>query len=436
MSKSIISTFVTTAGAMLVMSVALPAQTFTSLHSFAQQGGHGWLPEGGVLVGPQGQLYGTTYYGGLYTYGTIFELAPPASQGAAWAETVLHSFSDQSGDAYPTTGLSMGPGGALYGVTGSNGGGGAPAFFGTAYQLLPPSGTGTHWPESILHQFTGGADGESPAGVLTVGPGRALYGTTFSGSGSTINGTVFRLTPPAAGGNEWTETVLWAFGAFGPANPQGTLATYNGRIYGVTTAGGTGLVGTVFELAPPTLKGGAWTETTIYNFTGENGDGSTPYAGVVADANGVLYGTTEAGGLPNQGCNPHGFCGIVFSLTPPSVSGGTWTETILHSFTGENGDGATPYAGVILGPNGVLYGTTDAGGSIRNQSCGAGCGIVYELVPPSSQGGTWTEVVLHNFGGADGKEPFAGLVLANGTLYGTTSYGGTSNQGTVFSLIP
>jgi uncharacterized repeat protein (TIGR03803 family) len=172
----------------------------------------------------------------------------------------------------------------------------------------------------------------------------------------------------------------------------------------------------------------------LHTFTGENGDGISPYAGVVVDANGVLYGTTELGGA--QPCDHNG-CGVVFSLTPPSAPGGTWTETILHTFTGENGDGVTPYAGVTLGPNGVLYGTTAGGGAIRNDSCGAGCGVVFELVPPSSQGGTWTEVILHNFDGSDGNEPYAGVTMGpEGTLYGTTVFGGTSNQGTVFSLVP
>ncbi|MGA2736080.1 MAG: choice-of-anchor tandem repeat GloVer-containing protein [Bryobacteraceae bacterium] len=409
------------------MSIALPAQTFTSLYSFAQQGGHGWLPEGGVVVGPQGQLYGTTYYGGTYGYGTIFELAPPASQGGAWTETVLHSFSDQGGDAYPITGVSMGPGGALYGVAQTVSGSGLP-FFGAAFQLRPPSGTSTHWPESILYQFTGGTGGGDPEGPLTVGPGQAIYGTTFSGGGAAIYGTVFRLTPPATSGGEWTETVLWGFGggAGQPSSPQGTLAVYGDRIYGATKNGGISGAGAVFELTPPTVEGGSWTETTIYNFSGENGDGSTPAAGVVVDANGVLYGTTELGGEKPCG---HNGCGIVFSLTPPSAPGGTWTETILHTFTGANGDGFEPLAGVILGPNGVLYGTTDQGGS--------GYGIAYELVPPPAAGGTWTEVVLHSFDGTDGSGLYAGLAMGtDGTLYGTAGYGGASNQGTVFSLVP
>jgi uncharacterized repeat protein (TIGR03803 family) len=432
MSKSIIRTLFTTAGAVFAMSLALPAQTFTSLYSFAQQGGHGWQPWGGVVAGSQGELYGTTYYGGSYTYGTIFELAPPAPQGGAWTETVIHSFSDQGGDAYPITGVSLGPGGALYGAAQTVSGPGL-SFFGTAYQLRPPSGTSTHWPESILYQFSGGTDGGNPEGPLTVGPGQAIYGITSFGSGPAANGTVFRLTPPATSGGAWTETVLWGFGvgAGQPVTPEGALAIYRDRIYGVTKAGGTGLVGTVFELTPPTVEGGSWTETTICNFTGENGDGSTPLAGVVADANGVLYGTTEQGG---QGC-VHG-CGIVFSLTPPSVAGGAWTETILHSFTGANGDGFEPYAGVILGPGGVLYGATYVGGSNQGPNCGEGCGIVYELVPPSSQGATWTEVILHTFAGTDGSGPYASLALSNGTLYGTTRYGGASNQGTVFSLVP
>jgi len=308
MFKLTIRTCVAASGALLAMSVGLSAQTFTSLYSFAQQGAHGWQPWGSVVVGPQGQLYGTTFHGGAYTYGTVYEIEPPASSGGTWIETVLHSFGDQNGDVYPPAGLAMGPGGALYGVTEEAGSSSLPQTYGTVYQLLPPSGTSTRWPESILHQFTGGADGEGPQSSLTVGPGQALYGTTSGGS-ATVNGTVFRLTPPTPASGGWTETVLWGFEAFGPAGPQGTLAVYGDRIYGVTKAGGAGLAGTVFELAPPTVEGGSWTETTIYNFTGANGDGSTPYAGVVVDANGVLYGTTELGG--SQACD-HGGCGIVF----------------------------------------------------------------------------------------------------------------------------
>jgi uncharacterized repeat protein (TIGR03803 family) len=209
MSKSIIiRTLVTAAGAILATSLALPAQTFTSLYSFSQQGGHGWQPMAGVIVGPQGQLYGTTLYGGAYTYGTVYELAPPVSSGGAWAEIVLHSFGDQSGDVYPYAGLALGPGGALYGVTEAGGSSSLPFTNGTVYQLKPPIGTSTHWPESVLYQFMGGIDGQNPLASLVIGPGKALYGTTFAGSGASVNGTVFRVTPPAASGGEWIETVL------------------------------------------------------------------------------------------------------------------------------------------------------------------------------------------------------------------------------------
>jgi uncharacterized repeat protein (TIGR03803 family) len=160
--------------------------------------------------------------------------------------------------------------------------------------------------------------------------------------------------------------------------------------------------------------------TTLYSFSGENGDGSGPYSAVLYTANGTLYGVTAYGGV----CN----AGTVFELTPP-VSGGGWTEIVLHSF-GSGADGAYPYAGVVAGAKGVLYGTTNYGGA-------SGMGIVYELAPPAIPGGAWTETVLHNFNGGDGAYPYASLALAeNGTLYGTTELGGTSDYGTVFELTP
>jgi uncharacterized repeat protein (TIGR03803 family) len=134
---------------------------------------------------------------------------------------------------------------------------------------------------------------------------------------------------------------------------------------------------------------------------------------------------------------PMAVCGTVFALGPPPTPGGAWTETILHAFGGAvNDDGAHPASNLVLGPNGELYGTTQAGG--MTAYCGSsGCGTVFELLPPSSPGGSWTEVILHSFtGGSDGNSP-NGLTLGlNGTLYGTTATGGDSNLGTIFELAP
>ena len=145
------------------------------------------------------------------------------------------------------------------------------------------------------------------------------------------------------------------------ASPEAPLAIgAGGVLYGTTFGGGPSYMGTVFELTPQT--GGTYTETVLYSFTGKSsGDGYGPKAGLIITKAGVLYGTTEYGGIANSSC-PSG-CGIVFALTPPSVPGGAWTKSIVYSFTGRNGDGAFPLGGVVLGPGGVLYGTTSGGGS-------------------------------------------------------------------------
>ena len=160
---------------------------------------------------------------------------------------------------------------------------------------------------------------------------------------------------------------------------------------------------------------------TLYSFTG-GPDGGDPLAGVAIGANGALYGATSSGGTSNQG--------TVFQLRPPASPGGAWTETVLHDFTGS--DGANPQAaGVVIGKAGPLYGTTVQGGA-------SNAGTVFFFTPPATPGGAWTETVLHSFkGGDDGANPVAGLVIGkNGVLYGTTSSGGTSGGGTVFALEP
>jgi len=206
-----------------------------------------------------------------------------------------------------------------------------------------------------------------------------LYGTTVNG-GSSAFGTVFSLTPPAAPGGAWTEAVLHNFAgppSDGYALQAGLVIGKGGVLYGTTWEGGTvpclDICGTVFSLTPPAAPGGAWTEAVLYSFTGGS-DGDAP-GGVVIGNGGVLYGTTQFGGASNVG--------TVFSLTPPAAPGGAWTEAVLHSFTGSPNDGADP-EGVVIDVSGVLYGTTQSGGS-------SAFGTVFSLTPPAAPGGMWTE---------------------------------------------
>lgn len=189
----------------------------------------------------------------------------------------------------------------------------------------------------------------------------------------------------------------------------------------------------VFSLTPPSSAGRAWVETSIHDFAGSaTGDGVSPSGGVTIGKGGVLYGTTQFGGAVGAG--------TVFSLSPPASPGGTWTETVLYSFTGGS-DGLSPSAGVAIGPSGVLYGTTAQGG-LSNSLCDLNCGTLFSLTPPASPGGAWTKTTLHRFTGrSDGYAPSGGLLVAGELLIGTTEFGGSCTSssagcGTVFALEP
>ncbi len=286
--------------------------------------------------------------------------------------------------------------------------------------ILAPgaSAAGTY---KILHRFTGGADGEDvPSGLIFDTAGN-LYGTTFYG-GSGGNGTVFELTPNSDG--SWTESVLYNFtGGTDGGNPfAGVIFDQAGNLYGTTYHGGAGY-GTVFELTPN--QDGGWTENVLYSFTGGS-DGNEPVGGVIFDAVGNLHGTTTWGGAAGLG--------TVFELTPNSD--GSWTESVLHSFKGGK-DGSYPDRGsLVFDAAGNLYGAAADGGKGGCNVFAPGCGAIFELTPNSN--GTWTEKVLHRFsGGKEGEAPEATLVFDKaGNLYGSTWIGGSHGVGNVFELVP
>jgi uncharacterized repeat protein (TIGR03803 family) len=336
--------------------------------------------------------------------------------------TTLYTFTGGADGANPYAGVILDSKGDLYGTTEYGGA----SNWGTVFELMP---SGNGWTETVLHSFTlNGTDGVAPLGSVMLDPNANLYGTT-QGGGAHKYGTVFEVS---ANG---TEQVLYSFGGLPAADGgipyAGVVRDTKGNLYGTTDYSGplgfecVNGCGTVFEIA----KAGG--ETVLYGFLGEP-DGGHPFAGVIFDANGNLYGTTYTGGSANCHVNDDGGCGTVFELTP-SASG--WTETVLYRFTGGT-DGANPGPGsLIFDEKGNLYGTTlyggdasCAGGATRNM---AGCGTVFKLTPSA---GGWTETVLHRFsGGSDGEDP-VGLVLNGGTLYGTTFYGGAYGAGTVFEI--
>ncbi len=346
-----------------------------------------------------------------------------ATLAAAQTETTLYSFT-QLGGNHPEAGLVADSEGALYGT--------ALLTNGIVYKMTPPAHQGGAWSETLLFAFQG-ASGELPYCNLIINDHNGkLYGTT-NGGGLYGAGVVFELTPPAQSGGAWTETVLYNFTAQGDGGfpYAGVIADTQGRLYGTATRGGKNFVGAVYRLSPPSQSGGAWSEEVLYSFAGHTGgtDGAVPVAGLVMDNTGALYGTTELGGGPDDS-------GIAFKLTPPASGDGPWSESILHTFTGGS-DGGPSIANMIIDSSGALYGVTQHGG-IGRPECYHGCGTVFQLVPPSSSGGDWTENVLYAFAdGNDGFEPEAGLTFdGTGGLYGTTFAGGEHIGGTVFELTP
>jgi len=272
-------------------------------------------------------------------------------------------------------------------------------------------------PEKILHQFLGNADGCQPYGGLVFDTSGSLYGTTAQG-GSNGAGTVFEMTPTQ---NGWNYNVLYSFQNTGGdgVGPFGSLAFDTaGNLYGTTLNGGAFGQGTVFQLSPS--GGGEWTESILYSFGAQEGDGSGAISSVVFDAAGSLYGVTEAGGIAANQCPSNG-CGTVFQLSP--TPSGLWTETVLYRFQGGS-DGAQPQGGVTLDAAGNLYGTTVFGGeSAQCKNPYPGCGTVFE-VSPSQRG--WIETIAYSFQGKhDGAFPYANVILDSaGNLYSTARGGG------------
>ena len=397
---------------LFTMSTGAAAQEKV-LHSFLNNGTDGNSPDAGLIRDAAGNLYGTTHWGGTVSScptgcGTVFELTPAA--GGTWTEKVLYSFSGGADGTAPYAGLIFDAAGNPYGTTSQGGS----YDYGTVFELTPTGG-GT-WTEKVLHSFNYATDGANPYAGLIFDAAGNLYGMTVLG-GLFNGGTVFELTP--AVGGSWTESVLHNFGSgTDGANPYAGTLVFDaaGNLYGTTESGGTSNYGTAFELKP--AAGGTWTEKVLHNFNNDGADGADPVAGLVFDAAGNLYGTTESGGPYNWG--------TVFELTP--TAGGTWTEQVLRNFNNDGTDGFLPSAGLSFDAAGNLYGTTFYGGTY-------GGGTVFELTPAA--GGTWTEQVLHSFNsdGTDGYQPIAGLILDGaGDLYGTTYAGGSSNVGTVFEI--
>jgi uncharacterized repeat protein (TIGR03803 family) len=362
--------------------------SYTVLHTFAGYPNDGGQPSRGLglIQGPDGTMYGTTFNGGSASFGTVFQIAPDGS-----SYTVLHSFTNTSDGSGPP-GLLQTADGTLYGTSA----GGGSSLGGTIFQMAPD---GSEF--APLYSFGGGpTDGQNPHASLIEGSDGALYGTTYGG-GSAGRGTVFKIAPDGTG-----FTLLHSFTG-GPTDgefPRSSLIQApGGTLYGTTPYGGSMNYGTVFQIGS---DGTGY--TLLRDLTPI--DGGVPLASLIQGPDGTLYGTTAYGGSANAG--------TAFQMAPDGSG-----FAVLHNFNVS--DGVSPNANVIRGPDGTLYGTTSDRGP-------AGGGTIFQM---ASDGSGFA--LLHSFGGPDGYNPRAGLLQrADGTLYGTTSDESSLRHGVIFSLSP
>lgn len=385
---------------LIVGSSLAPGQTFTVLHNFTG-GADGANPYSPVTIDGRGDLYGTTFYGG--SGGVVYKMT---QTHGAWTFASLYQFGAHNDPAFPYAGVVIGPDGTLYGTGSAGGTHGAGAVF----KLQPPPHFTPNllapWTETVLYSFQGGNDGLTPYAEVTFDPAGNIYGTTYNG-GIARQGTVYELS---RSGDAWTERVLYNFAGSNGADPiGGVLIDHAGNLYGTTQEGGVNQdFGAVWELTYMAPVG--WTESFLHSFD-QNGLAS-PTASMIFGPSGNIYGTAAdgAGGIfeltpsgstwiyrPLYGsgggieeCGDRGSLvmdaagnlygtttcdgdhgdGSIFKL---SYIDGSWTSTTLYSFTGGS-DGLWPEAGPALDADGNLYGTTTQGGAYGN-------GVVWELTP-------------------------------------------------------
>jgi len=360
------------------------AQTVTTMYNFADNATSGATPWYVTLVqGTNGNLYGTTYNGGAEAYGTAFTMSTSGSQ------KIIHSFANGPSDgAYPTGGLTLGSDGNFYGTTQQGG----TNSQGVVFQMTQ-GGTIT-----ILHNFNSFLDAAFPWGPPILASDGNFYGTA-SGGGKSGNGVVYRITTSG------TYTTIYNFDVFhglAPIAPptQGT----DGYLYIPVSQGGTSYCGTIIKMSTAGIV------NSTYSFPCGAG-GSFPIGPLVQASNGNFYSTTQDGGTNGEG--------TIYQVTPSLV------VTVLHSFGATFGDGTFPGAGLLLATDGNYYGSTSDGGAYAN-------GILFN----TTTSGTYTDLYsFNNTANLLQMSPLAPPVQStNGILYGVTEFGGTKNDGTVYSL--
>jgi hypothetical protein len=407
------SVLVGTAAMLFVLTLSgnVQAQTVTVLHKFTGTGGDGYSPSAPVINGPDGTLYGTTYGGGDLQCsggygqgcGTVFQ---EKFSGGQWIYSTIFEFKGGKEGVLNESTLAIDSKGRLYGVTF----GGSPGII----FRLTPGAPGQAWQASPLYEFKDQSDGEYPLTPLYIDNKGAIYGATASGSLSSCPngcGAIFQIVPPSRLGGAWTENTLYQFtGASDGGTPDTLIMDRNGVIYGTTTYDGTfngecpSGCGVVFRLAPS--QNGKWTYSVIYTFTG--GPDGIPYGNLLEDASGNLYGLAHQILAGEE----------IFRLTPPQHQNGAWTRTIIDSPS----DGVTS---ITAGANGVLYGTF-----FGDQDIDAG--NLFQLTP--KPGGGVTFKLLVDFNNGPDSNPNGVVVGPPGALYGTLAGDLDQDGGDVFAV--
>jgi len=339
--------------------------TKTTIHAFNADGVDGYQPTPSILLDNEGNIFGTTYFGGAHNAGMIYELVPPIEPNEPWNEYILFSF--QYGGTNPNiAGALLQTETGFYATTFAGGSAGG----GTLLAMTQKRGSLS---ETVLHSFDLQRTSRPPGRTLILDGAGNIYGIRFGMNGvctpdfPVYCGTVYRFKPTTPGGTSKYEILHRFEGSSDGWFPNDELTfDKHGNLFGTTSTGGAGTQGIVFELVPNKM-GRPWAEQVVFSF-GFGGD-YQPLGGVVFGPRGELFGATSGGTID---------AGTIYRLTPPPMLGGAWTESTLYRFSGGS-DGGEPNDQLVFGHDGALYGTTYAGGTGPCTYYGRGCGVVFRI---------------------------------------------------------
>jgi uncharacterized repeat protein (TIGR03803 family) len=385
--------------ALLAQDASAQTATVTTLHEFSVNDGR--VPTSALLQTPDGNFYGVTQYGGADNDGgTLFRVTPDGGF------TTLRTFAGGAlvpSGTQPYGALILASNGNIYGTTTRGGQGncsdGNTLGCGVVFSLTPD---GSY---NVIYAFSGDPDGSLPSGVIQARDGD-LYGVAFLGLHSPPN--VYRLT------TDGSHSIVQTFNAGdGPSIGANLIQAADGNFYGTQESGGGSDLGVVFRLTPEGVL------TGLHSFDGMGRDGASPRAALVEGEDGFLYGTTQQGG----GGRPFLGYGTIFRIRPSGAD-----YEVVYQFSG-GADGAYPAAAMVEGSDGNIYGTTNAGGTVIQPDCGAGCGTIFRLLPDG------TLQTLYAFDIATtGVSPNGLIEGQDRAFYGTTVDGGPGHGGTLFRM--